>query len=67
MPIACGWGRAQSIEELRDNLGIVWFASGDALKYRNAEDLQMTYKGLSQKDAAAFAEFVAGYYIWSGK
>ena len=67
MPIACGWGRAQSVEELRDNLGIVWFASGDASKYRNAEDLQMTYKGLSQKDAAAFAKFVAGYYIWSGK
>lgn len=67
MPIACGWGRAQSVEELRDNLGIIWLAGGDAAEYRSVANLQETYKGLSKKDAALFADFVYGYYRWSGK
>lgn len=67
VPIACGWGRAQSIEEFRDNLGIIWLAGGDAAQYRNVENLQETYKGLSKKDAAVFADFVERYYHWAGR
>ena len=66
-PIACGWGRTQSIEDLRGNLGIVWFASGDAYKYRDAESLQAHFPGLGLKQASVFAKFVSTYYIWAGK
>ena len=61
-PIACGWGRTHTVEQLHEKLGIIWHGGGDALEYRTAENMQKEYSGLTYSDAAVFADFVSNYY-----
>lgn len=61
-PVACGWGRTHTVEKLRDDLGIIWYAGGDAYEYMTAGTLQEKYSGLSNSDAEIYAEFVSNYY-----
>ena len=61
-PIACGWGRTHTVEELHNDLGIIWWAGGDAYEYRTAETMQEKYPGLTHGDAVVFADFVKSYY-----
>ena len=61
-PIACGWGRTYSVVELRDKVGVIYHAGGDAFEYKTAEDLERDYNKITEEEARIFANFTYYYY-----
>ncbi len=59
-PIATGWGRVNTIEELRYNIGVEEMCGGDYICAYSPENLQKLYN-VSAETAALFSTFVKNY------
>ncbi len=60
-PIAAGWGRTTTVDELRYHIGMEETAGGDYVAPYSVEQLQERY-GVSPDVAEVFFDFVSNYY-----